>query len=101
MAKWADFLISAAKYSSDHTKIIQVKQHPDLDGNVGEGELVDKRTVSSNIKNGKTYRTIFNGGPNDWTKGDIVRTYSVDGEFFIRADKNKVNLDNLGLLNEF
>ncbi len=100
MAKWADFLISEAKYSQDHTKIIQIKQHPDLDGSVGEGELVDKGIVSSNIQNGKVYRTIYNGGPTNWTKGDIVRTFSVDGEYFIRTDKNKVNLDNLAMINE-
>ena len=99
MVKWADFLISAVRYSADHKYITELRQHEDLDGSVGEGIIVKREDVADSIKRGKSYRTIFNSDPK-WKIGDEVRTFMVDGEFFIRTDKNKVNRDNLGLLPE-
>ena len=101
MVKWADYLISEVRYSPDHKRILQVKQHEDLDGEVGEAEIVERHIVSSNIKKGKTYMTIHNGGSETWKRGERIRTFLVDGEYHIRADKNKVALDNLGMMNEF
>jgi len=100
MAKWAEYLISEVRYSPDHKRILQVKQHKDLDGQVGEGEIVERDVVSSNIKKGITYMTIHNGSSTTWKKGDMVKGFTVDGDYYIRVDKNKVNLDNLGMLNE-
>ena len=101
MVKWADYLISEVRYSPDHRKILQVKQHQDLDGEVGEGEIVDTAIVASNLKKGITYMTIHNGSSSTWKRGESIRGFTVDGEYHIRTDKNKVNLDNLGMLNEF
>ncbi len=101
MAKWAKFLISQVQYAPDRKRIHEVKQPEDMDGDVGEGEIVSRETVSSNLKKGFTYMTIHNGSSENWKKGDVVRTFIVDGEHFIRVDKNNVNRDNLGLLNEF
>jgi hypothetical protein len=78
-----------------------VKQHKDLDGEVSKGEIVERDVVSSNIKKGITYMTIHNGSSTTWKSGDMVRGFVVDGDYYIRVDKNKVNLDNLGMLNEF
>ena len=100
MVKWADFVISAVRYSPDHKYISELKQHPDNDGEIGEGQIMDRATVAANIKKGKKYSTVFNAGTN-WKIGNEVRTFITDGEFFIRADKNKVARDNLGPLPEF
>ena len=100
MVKWADFVISAVRYSSDHKYISEMKQHPDNDGDIGEGEVIDRSSVAANIKRGKKYSTVFNAGAN-WKIGNGIRTFITDGEFFIRADKNKVARDNLGQLPEF
>ena len=100
MARWADFLISAVRYSPDHKYITELKQHEDQEGEVGEGSVVDKASVADNVKKGKRYLTIYNAGEN-WRKGDKIRTFITNGEFFIRADKNKVDRDNLGELPEF
>jgi len=78
-----------------------VKQHKDLDGEVSEGEIVERDVVSSNIKKGMTYVTIHNGSSATWKRGDMVRAFKVNGDYYIRVDKNKINLDNLGMLNEF
>ena len=101
MVKWADFLISEVRYSPDHHRIVQVKQHEDLDGEVGKGEIVDVASVASNLKKGISYMTIHNGSSEKWKIGEKVRGFVVDGEYHIRVDKNKVNQDNLGLMNEF
>ena len=101
MVKWAEYLISEVRYNPDHKRILQVKQHKDLDGEVSEGEIVERDVVSSNIKKGITYVTIHNGSSTTWKKGNVVRGFRVDGDYYIRVDKNKVNLDNLGMLNEF
>jgi len=61
VVKWAEYLISEVRYSPDHKRILQVKQHKDLDGEVSEGEIVERDVVSSNIKKGTTYMTIHNG----------------------------------------
>lgn len=101
MAKWADYLISAVRYSPDHKKIIELKQHKDLDGSIGEGEIVKRDAVASNIKKGISYMTIHNGSSKTWKRGEKIRTFVVNGEYFIRTDKNKVGQDNLGLMTEF
>lgn len=100
MVKWAQYLISEVRYSPDHKRILQVKQHEDVDGQISEGEIVDRDVVASNLKKGKTYMTIYNGSSKTWKKGEKVRGFSVDGEDYIRTDKNKVNLDNLGMINK-
>ena len=100
MVKWAEYLISEVRYSPDHKRILQVKQHKDLDGQVGEGEIVERNVISSNIKKGITYMTIHNGSSTTWKKGDMIKGFTVDGDYYIRIDKNKVTLDNLGMLNE-
>jgi hypothetical protein len=101
MTKWAEYLISEVRYSPDHHHILQVKQHKDLDGEVSEGEIVDKANVASNLKKGASYMTVHNGSSETWKRGEKIRGFLVDGEYHIRIDKNKVNQDNLGMLNEF
>jgi hypothetical protein len=101
MVKWAEYLISEVRYSPDHHRILQVKQHKDLDGEIGEGEIVDVANVASNLKKGISYMTIHNGISETWKRGEKIRGFIHDGEYHIRTDKNKVNQDNLGMLNEF
>lgn len=101
MAKWAEYLISEVRYTPDHHRIVQVKQHKDLDGQVGEGEIVDAVVVASNLKKGASYMTIHNSSSETWKRGEQIRGFAHDGEYLIRIDKNKVNRDFLGMLNEF
>ena len=98
MAKWADYVISGVLYDSKH-KIIKLKQHLDDGKTIGEGTIVSRITVISNIKNGKSYTTVFSGLAS-WKKGNKIRTFMLDGDYFIRVDQNKVTSDNLGTLPE-
>ncbi len=100
MAKWADYLISAVRYSPDHSLITEMKQIEDTEDSVGKESVVDKSIVAENIKKRKTYMTIISEGSN-WKKGSKVKIFIVDGGYYIRADNNKVSRDNLGPLPEF
>jgi len=99
LAKWANHLISAIRYSPDHKFIIELVQHEDQDDSISEGIVVKKFDVADAIKKGKSYMTIYNSNDN-WKIGEKIRVFKVDGEVFIRTDKNKVSRDNLGLLPE-
>ncbi len=101
MVKWAEYLISEVRYNPDHHRILQVKQHKDLDGKVSEGEIVDMAVIASNLKKGISYMTVHNGSSETWKRGESIKGFQSGGEYHIRADKNKVNHDNLGMLNEF
>lgn len=100
MAKWADYLISAVRYSPDHRLITEMKQIEDTEDSVEQETVVGRSVVAANIKKRKTYMTIISEGAN-WKKGSKVKTFNVDGDYYIRADNNKVNRDNLGPLPEF
>ena len=99
MGKWANHLISAIRYSTDHKYIIELVQHEDDDDHISEGVIVKKYDVATAIKKGKSYMTIYNSNEN-WKVGEEIRVFMVEGEVFIRTDKNKVSRDNLGLLPE-
>ena len=101
MAKWAEYLISEVRSRPDHHRILQVKQHKDLDGKVEEGEIVEMANVASNLKKGLSYMTIPNGLSETWKRGEKIRGFIHDGEYHIRTDDHTVNQDNLGMLNEF
>jgi len=100
MVQWANFLISAVKYNSDHTHIIQVKQHVDSDTQVGIAQVVSRQTVVSNIKSGYTYATIYPDGEK-WKIGQRIIIYPVNGIEYIKTLADRTTRDNLGELPEF
>ena len=101
MAKWADLLISAVRYSADETHIEMVRVHEDLGENVGSPKVSSRTDVVNNIKSGLTYLTILKTAEGNWRKGQEVHTIKVGNEEFIRTDKNSVAKDNLENLPEF
>lgn len=94
MGKWADYLISEVKYGKNHL-IEQVKIHTEDENGIGQGTLVDRSQITHNIKNGKSYKTIVHG-LKGWKLGDTVQVNRVDGDSYIRIDKNKTEKDFLG-----
>lgn len=98
MAKWADYLISAVNYDSKHM-IYQVLQHSDDGNKIGEGVVVNRETILSNIDKGKSYVTIYNG-IKSWKLGYPVRKFKMQGKSYLRIDENKSPLDSLGDLPE-
>jgi len=92
-------LISEVKYGKNHL-IEQVKIHTEEEGEISSSTLLDRSQISHNIKNGKTYKTIFHG-LKGWKEGDFVQVNRVDGDSFIRIDKNKSEQDFLGPILQF
>jgi len=99
MTKWADYLISEVKFGENHL-IEEVKFHTDDEGVISEPKMVGRSQISHNIKNGKTYRTIFHS-LKGWKPGDLVNVLRVSGDHFIRTDTNKVDRDFLGSIPQF
>ncbi|MHA7733296.1 hypothetical protein, partial [Nitrosopumilus sp. S6] len=94
MDKWADYLISEVSYDTKHLISVAIR-HQDTDKGITKGIPVDRLTISSDIKNGISYITIYSG-KNSWKKGKPIQTFSIGGEPFLRIDGNKVELDFLG-----
>jgi len=94
MKKWADYLISEVNYDSEHLISIAIR-HEDTDKGITVGIPVDRLRISSDIKNGLSYTTIYHG-KNSWKKGKAIQTFFIDGTPYLRIDENQVNLDYLG-----
>jgi hypothetical protein len=101
MDKWADFGISAVRYSSDDDKHIEkVIAREDKGDTFGVSIEESREEVINKIRANKTYITIVKGKDNKWKKGQDVHIIVIDGEEFIRTDANKKKSDNLENLPE-
>ena len=101
MAKWADYLISAVRYNSEHTHVDQVLAHEDTDESVGEGKIYNRQTIVDAIKNGTTFVTIYKNDQGKWSKGQKVYVINVNGTDYIKTVDNGKEEDNLENLPEF
>ena len=98
MDRWADYLISEVSYNPDHL-ISSAKRHKDTEKGIILGDIIDRLTIASDIKNGLVYSTIYSA-KNSWKKGNKIRVFYLKGDPYLRIDNNKVNLDFLGDLPE-
>jgi hypothetical protein len=98
MTKWADYLISKVSYDSNHLITFLIR-HKDTDNGITAGILIDRKILSSDIKNGLSHITIYNN-KDSWKKGYKINIFSKDGNYYLRIDDNKVKLDYLGDLPE-
>lgn len=101
MAKWADYLISAVRYNSDHTHIDEVKVHEDKDDKVGEAKVYLRQTVVDAINSGTTFVTIYKGAKGKWNKGQEVFVIKVNGVSYLKTVDNGKEEDNLENLPEY
>ena len=99
MTKWADYLISEVQYNPEHTHILNVKRHLDIDTGIARPNIVNRMIVEHDLKLGKIYKTIFKNKQDQWIQGDDVRIIQDSG--FITTDPNCTTRDNLGNLPEF
>ena len=100
MSKWADWCISAVRYTSDRTRIAKVQVRLDNGQTIGTPFEKARTDVVEAIKAKMTVITIFRDGA-EWLRGAVVDTVTVDGEEFLRTDANQRRVDNLGELPEF
>ena len=96
--KWADYLVSAVEYGPNR-RIERVMQHEDTGGELGEGTIVDRSTLASNIRKGIRYATVFDAH-SKWRLGDAIMCHRVGSGTAIRTDANRVEYDLLRMLPE-
>lgn len=101
MRKWADYCISAVRYSDAPRHIIRAKVHEDKGDTIGEAEEWTRLEIVKKIENGRTFVTIFKTENGKWRKGEDVHVIEIRGKKYIRTDKNEIEEDNLGSLPEF
>ena len=80
-------------------KFYLAMRHEDTEKGITKGTPVDRMTISSDIKSGLRYITIYNG-ENSCKKGHKIRTFLMEGNPYIRIDGNSVESDFLGDLPE-
>jgi len=101
MAKCADYLISAVRYNNERTQIQQVRVHPYEGDKVGSSSIWSRQQVVSSMEDSQTFCTITKALDGKWKRGADVHIVTVDGEKFLRTDRNAEKADNLGELPEF
>ncbi|MCL1090307.1 MULTISPECIES: DUF3892 domain-containing protein [Shewanella] len=101
MSKWADYLISAVRYNSEHSHIEQLKAHEDKDDKVVEGTTYSRQAIVDAINTGTTFLTIYKNGKGNYDKGQKVYVINVNGTGYLKTVDNKKEDDNLENLPEF
>lgn len=100
MSKWADYLICAVKFNSDHTHIEKVHTREDKGDKVGEPYEETRRQVVANIEKGFTYCTIFKDQEGGWQKGQQIKVMSITTKY-LKTVPDNTTADNLDKLPEF
>ncbi len=100
MEKWADYLISAVRYDSDHQHITHLKVHEDKGDKVGDGKAYSRQAVVDAINSGNTFVTIYKDD-GKWQKGQKVIVIKVNGVSYLKTMDNNKEEDNLENLPEF
>lgn len=95
MEKWADYGISAVKFNNGGTHIDGVRVHKDKGNAMGDAEVWSREQVILALENNYTFITILNYDKGIWDEGQEVSIVHVNGNKYIRTDKNKTPSDNL------
>jgi hypothetical protein len=101
MKKWADYLISAVRYSEQQNKkmISYFKVHQDKENAIGAGFTWSRDEVISAVNEGKTFYTIRKKNNGDWEKGNTVSVIEANNGMVI-TDSNFSFQDQLSHLLE-
>lgn len=95
MNKWADYLISAVRYSDQQRRYITyVKVHEDHTAKIGKGFTWNRNEIIEALLAGKSLMTIYRKETGDWIKGLGVNLIKKNGAVFI-TDTEESNTDHL------
>ena len=95
MEKWADYGISAVRFDDERVYIDQVRVHKDKGNAMGDAEIWSREQVVSALESSYTFITILNGNQGIWDEGHEVNIVPVNGNKYIRTDKDQNPSDNL------
>lgn len=101
MAKWADYGISAVRYSDGHQHIACIRAHRDNGDSIGLEEIYERSQVVAAINRGTSFVTILKSGESKWLKGQPVIVVRINGVDYIKTTNNSQANDNLENLPEF
>lgn len=101
MNKWADFGISHVRYNAEHTHIDKVLARPDNGSSLGPSTEMTRQDVIVAIKADLSFVTITKGTDDNWSKGQPVYIFRVNGTEYIKTVDNGEAKDNLENLPEF
>lgn len=97
--RWADYVITAVRYSEDRSHIADLEIRVDQDSTIGAPEELTREAVVRMIEQGYTFVTAYvrNG---QWSRGADVSVVTIGRDKYLRTDRNQVRADNLGELPE-
>ena len=101
MAKWADYLISAVRYNTEHSHITHVRAHKDGEDSVAKDETYSRQTIVDAINKGTSFLTIYANDQGNWNRGQKVYVINVNGRGYLKTADNNKEEDNLENLPEF
>jgi hypothetical protein len=88
------------QYNTARTRIVKVEARRDNGETIGAAVEQTRVEVIAAIERGTTFVTIFKN-EGKWRWGADVGIVKIDGEKFLRTDKNQRTIDNLDALPEF
>ncbi len=95
MNKWADYLISAVRYSDQRREYISyVKVHEDQTRKIGKGYTWNRDEIIEALTAGKTLMTIYRKETGDWIKGMVVNLIKKN-DVVIISDNEDSEADHL------
>ncbi len=97
--RWADYAITAVRYSEDRAHITDLEVRVDQDSTLGGPDELTREAVVRMIEQGYTFVTAYvrNG---QWSRGAEVSVVPIGRDKYLRTDRNQVRADNLGELPE-
>ncbi|MCK5029950.1 MAG: DUF3892 domain-containing protein [Thermoplasmatales archaeon] len=101
----AEYWVSHKRMNAEDTRINEVRAMMLTDNGLSSPLGYDREDVIQSLNNNdKWYTCLFKeerDGKNTWTKKAEIHIVEIDGENFIRTDRNKIKSDDLGELPEF
>lgn len=99
MTRWSDFGIFRVAYGSNRSAIAAVEVRRDLGDQFGAAETASRGEVVSAIGRGVSFVTVYLRD-GTYHRGEDVRVVTIEGQRFLRTDRNAIRADNLGALPE-
>ena len=97
--QWADYVVTAVRYTDDGTRIDRMQRWEDAGDRLADAQPVSRSSAKMMLALGRSYVTASDG-PNGWQRGQEIGLVTVDGEQYLRTDGRTVPADDLGDLPE-
>lgn len=101
MVTWGDYAVTAVQYDEDDSEIVKVERYEVGDKQVSNKTEKWRSEVVADINVDEfEYTTAYKNDEGRWELGEEIHVIEVDGENYLRTDRNSVAEDNLGELPE-